>query len=705
MTAHRLVAPSDAAKDIARLFSSGGNFVLEVAEDRCFGHGNFWRLGRVRLAGEQSDPQDLYRSVDRGYYDFEVADGEVAQKSLESLLGITPPASNADKRTKESFDKSTSRIPRILDAVATAAIRVGLCHPVLDAASVESMPFKGSTTVIADTSAILQGGLDFVVRFLYPAARVKIPAIANMEIVNLADGFFKRRRGDRPNKTALLFDHLLSQAGQRVLLRLELRAETEIERTALVGDPLRNAFQRDSDPEWTDLNLSVPLRSYCDRLIIEAARQHQVYANPGHAIQVLTSDQGFARMALAEGLTPLYFSSIRSDDFFGRRFTGAPFNPLSGSLYRVPFATVLWEFATAFGLARIASADGTKWVEAAAIGEGLAWSPVHSRDDLLWVRTSGLPTVDIGDLDERRDAPTTELGEQFAARSDESSSGAIAGKKTAPKRSRPASSPRASAEVVGFYRLSVERLFELLSALGQKERLSEGEAWRLAGVDHAIGFNEFRRLILSGNFASLEGTEWTASEAGIRVGAAIRAGDVDAISTELRAVPSIDALLRVLETARLGSPVDLQIPQRAEPTYRTLAEVLSAGAGIPGEGFYPTPSNPPVEEFAETALVRFGTLDIGDGLVSVGAWLEALIRGDGIHPERARRSLDEAAAAGIIVRSTEGSTTDTRHDKHVVRVLRTEGGSPKIQTIHLYRGDFLLPNKSSSSLKLARPHK
>lgn len=160
-----------------------------------------------------------------------------------------------------------------MDAIATCAVRVGLAHPVFDRSCVEGMPYRRGTTIIADTSGALQGGLNFVTRFLHPAVRIKVPAIVHMEIVNQADSFLKRRRATKINTSALLFDHLLSQAGQRVLLRLELREETEVERTLLIGDPLRNAFQRDSEQEWLDLNLSVPLRSYCDRLIIEAARQ------------------------------------------------------------------------------------------------------------------------------------------------------------------------------------------------------------------------------------------------------------------------------------------------------------------------------------------------------------------------------------------------------------------------------------------------
>ena len=84
------------------------------------------------------------------------------------------------------------------------------------------MPFRRSTTIVADTSGALQGGLDFVARHLHPAARVKVPAIVQMEIVNFADRFLSGRRATRTRPTDLLIDHLLSQGGQRVLLRLEL---------------------------------------------------------------------------------------------------------------------------------------------------------------------------------------------------------------------------------------------------------------------------------------------------------------------------------------------------------------------------------------------------------------------------------------------------------------------------------------------------
>ena len=119
--------------------------------------------------------------------------------------------------------------------------------------AIEQMPFRRSTTVVADTSGVLQGALDFVARYLHPAARVKVPAIAQMEIANQADRFLRIRRARKAKgHVRELMEHLTSQGGQRALLRLELHSDTEVERTYLLGDPLRSAFGKDSDPDLRD---------------------------------------------------------------------------------------------------------------------------------------------------------------------------------------------------------------------------------------------------------------------------------------------------------------------------------------------------------------------------------------------------------------------------------------------------------------------
>ncbi len=696
MSRYTLVGASDAAKDFALVLLGNGAARIEVLEDKCFRDSAYWSLGNITVQGTLGDYQEVYAAVSRGSYEWEVSELEEASRDLKKLLGIESPVREAKPSTKEQHKKTLDRIERILDAVATTAVRVGLIHPIFDSNSVECMPFRRGTTVIADTSGVLQGGLDFISRFLHPVARIKVPAIVHMEVVNQADSFLKRRRAIKINASALLFDHLLSQAGERVLLRLELRSDTEVERTLLVGDPLRNAFQRDSEQEWADLNLSVPLRSYCDRLIVEAARQHQAHANPGHPIQLLTSDQGFARMALAEGIMPLYFRAIASAGFFGRRLAGTAFHPLTGQLYRVSLQSIIWELATVFGAARLVSPDGNRWVEIAAFGEALAWSPIHSRNDLLWMRSNGLPESPqaMESLDPQAEAATpASLGKKNAAKTPMAASL----RKTAPKQK-----PTRAGDT-GFYRFSLERMLQLISRLGRDGGLNNEKAMQITGVESRTVFSEYKRFLLAGGFAiSAEGA-LSPTEAGISLARAIGSADVDSLATELSRIPSVRLFLERLGRSAVGTAIELKVPERAETTYRALGEIVCAGAPIAEEGYYATPARPRLAEFVDMALDRFNELDKGDGFISVGSWLEALVRTNGIHPERSRRYLDEASAAALIIRSTEGSTTDIRHDQHAIRVLRTGPSGPRVEVIHLYRGDFLIPNKSSSSIRLARP--
>lgn len=682
----KLTSPRDAAIEMARVFLGSETATIEVSEDKCFAPGTYWNLGSVTLDGANDQMASIVHSLRRGAFEWDITPYDAAMRSLAERLQLSEPN---DRKQREQYERAMARLPRIMDGVATAAARLGLILPIFDSQSVEDMPFKQGTTVIADTSGVLQGGLDFVSTFLHPAARIKIPAVVHMEVVNQADNFLKRRRALKSNGSALLLDHILSQTGQRALLRLELRADTEVERSLLVGDPLRNAFQRDTDAEWNDLQLSVPLRSYCDRLILEAARQHQSQSNPGHRLQLLTCDQGFARMALAEGVSPLYFRAVKADSFFGHRLTGTRFHPFRPALHRVALPDVLWELATAFGSARIASPNGERWVEIAAFGEELTWSPVHSQNDLLWMRGSGLPEAPTPPATSRGEPPASV---EATSKIPLKSRPVPARKPARPKAEKPASP--------GFYRFNVERMFNLIIRLAEEGRLSEARAYVVADTKDDRGFSEFRRFLLSGGLATRNGDDLEPTEAGVALATALRESDAERIALGLSEVPSVGQFFARLAQAELGKPLALDLPERAEVTYRTLAEVSLLACSIPQEGYYPTPTTMTLRDFVEIALRRFGDLESGDGLVSVGAWLEALVRLDGVHPERSRRYLDEAQASGLINRSTEGSTTDTRHDQHAVRVLRSGSAGVKIETVHLYRGDFLIPNKSSSSLRL-----
>jgi hypothetical protein len=143
---------------------------------------------------------------------------------------------------------------------------------------------------------------------------------------------------------------------------------------------------------------------------------------------------------------------------------------------------------------------------------------------------------------------------------------------------------------------------------------------------------------------------------------------------------------------------------RSATTYRTLGEITRICAPISEEGVYPTPNVPDPVAFAPIAIQRFRALDQGDGLIATGTWLEDLIRKDGIHPEIARLRLNDASARKLLNRSTEGSTTDVRFDNHTIQVLRVSAGKPLVATVHLYRGDYLISGKSSTSLHIGEVH-
>ena len=101
--------------------------------------------------------------------------------------------------------------------------------------------FGRPATVVSDTSGVLQGGLDFIVRHI-PKARVKVPAIVQMEIRNFSHRFFKIRRESKSDKqkqraAKQLVEHLNSQGAERALLRLELQDDVEIERTIFAWRP------------------------------------------------------------------------------------------------------------------------------------------------------------------------------------------------------------------------------------------------------------------------------------------------------------------------------------------------------------------------------------------------------------------------------------------------------------------------------------
>ena len=514
-----LVSPNQAASRIAEVFRREPHCRVQVQEQRAFKDDRWLCLGTVSLPPNTPDNEDEQRdaALTSAAFEWQLPGVDAVESELASLLGV------------RRGDNDYPKIARALDQTASIAVRAGLLHPVFDPAAIEEMPFRRATTVVADTSGVLQGALDFVVRHLHPAARVKIPAIVQMEFVNFADRFFSIRRSNeakaRRNKSKLprmdeLIEHLKSQGGQRALLRLELRSDAEIERTYLLGDPLRSAFQSDSDNALRELNISVSVQAYADRLILEAARHHQAQSETGHAVRLLTSDQGLARMALAEGMTPLYFTAVKYTDFFGARLTGQTFNPFTGDIHDIPLTLVLWELATAFGAARLQWEDGGA-ITISALSDDMSWSPFHSVDDLLWFSEEQAANGTASTS--RTDAPTA------------GSSAETAGKEASKVAGR-------AARNTSFQRMSVDSLFRLICGLDDNQVLDAAQVAALLHVRNVRNVDEYRRFLLSADLVEIDDDRWMATPFVRPLSAGLRNENAAALR---------DALLKALLVRRL----------------------------------------------------------------------------------------------------------------------------------------------------------
>ena len=666
-----LVTPDQAAQRIAAAFKRKSCCNLLVQEQRAFKDGEWLPLGAISVPSNPKSDDGNGPPPNVDSYEWTIPDEQSVESALAALLEVAQEHSDYAK------------IDRALNQTATTAFRAGLLHPMFDPDAIEEMAAARATSVVVDTSGVLQGALDFVVRYLYPATRVKIPAIAHMEIANFADRFLAirrsnerraRRGGGKLLHADELIEHLRSQGGQRVLLRLELQADAEVERTYLLGDPLRSAFQPDRDSAVSDLNLSVPIRAYADRLILEAARHHQAQSQPGHAVRLLTSDHGLGKMAMAEGIRPLYFKAVTSRGFFGARLSSHTFHPFNGDVQSVTLTRVLWELATGFGAARLQWEDRSH-VTISTMNHDAPWSPFQSLDDLLW-----FSSTDAADGASPPLRPVTAASSSTRTADDTSSATAGIG---AP-----------------LQRMNVNSLLRLICTLADNGALDLLRAVSALGVRHNRGAGDYRRFLVSAGLIGTEGGRWVAKPSLQVLADQLRNEDAAAFRAALLLAPSFASFHARVTQTEPGRAIGLAGLARGAATYRRLGEMALICASV-GRELYATPTTPAPGPFARIAVRRFKELDRGDGLVSAGRWMEALIRRDGIHPEVARQALEHASDIGLLRRSTEGSTTQTAHDDHVVHVLRTDSdGMPVSLPVRLYRGDYLIPGKASVSLRI-----
>lgn len=711
-----LQSPKESVPALAALFQSiGGDCVyLSVREDICFGD-NWLGLGEVALKPAQrgNDEEEsalLEEAVRFGFYEWRTRRYADLQKDALEHMGFS------EENGSQADSKATDKTRRALQAVIDVAARQGLLFPTFDPDMLASMPFLRPTTVVADTNAVGKGGVDFLVKFLCPMARLKVPAVVAMEILNQSDAYFgKRRKCLRSDeikpkqKPSMLLDHVVSQAGQRGMLRFELHSDIEVERTSLFSDPLRNAFapDKESREDWPDLNLSAPIRSYCDRLILETVRQHLSTVTPGHPVMLMTGDEGLARMALAEGIQPFFFHAGRPAEVYGQVLTGTRFHPFSGKLFSVPLQDMLWELAVTFGNARLASADGLRFFSVCAIDQDLKWQPFHARDDLLRVEWGGFEPQQAQNLQARSTSGPFGTEQASVETDTQAQKPDSSRKKPSPNiiRKKP-SKPRRKLGPFNpdtVYRFDLSRLIGFIPNMLEKNSVPlTMKGTSLEGLDRRT-LSKYMGFLMVGGFISETETGIEATDSMQRLWDALKVRDIDAVLDCFRSVPSLREFLdRLHDEKRIE--VDTRAPERQRPsyTYIQIAELCGRALQIPQDAIYGTFNNPSASEFVDPAMKAYEKIRKGEEYVLTGLWLESLVRDYGIHPVKARDRLAEAQAAGMIERFTQGSTPDTRFENHTLAVLQVENGRPTVAKVGLYHGDFIIPGKASVSIRLER---
>ena len=710
MNAHVLQSREDAASVLANLFRScfGRNsrstlqLELEVSEDKCFKEEQWVSIGRITVhpelpdaSGDETSDRDLLLNAFRyGFFDWELPAQNTLQEAIISALSGNDNQEEKDNQ-KEKMEKN---IKESTKAIAHVAIRCGLAHPVFDAMSLAQMPFRRPVSVVVDTTAVIQGGLDFLARHLTPAVRIKVPALVHMEILNRVERYFTRRnkvpqRITRTHSANMLLDHILSQGGQRALLRLEMDRQVEFERPRLGADPLRGIVQPDSDAEDKQLGLQRIQKSFADRLILETAIQHRDRVDPDHPVMLMTSDQGLARMALAEGIGTIFFDSNSVSHLFDDILSGITFAPFATNNHRFSSSSLLsllWECAVTFGSARLASCTDEITFEVVSIGENVAWQPFHSYEDLLWTRKSSATKQSAA-------AQIPSEGETVSFRSPPLRNKNGRNDDTGEKRKREIT-PRS---LTGAYSFNSISMLNLMVKLENSGSLSDEEGLSITRVKTDSAYSQYYKFLLAGHFADRKHSRLIKTNLLDQLMKTVREKSYVKLNELLIGVPSFR---QFSDKLTLGDPLTREasgIRTVAFPTYCTLAELCCVGVRFAEDGIYGTPRNPTPADFVSPALRAYEQVRAGEDFALTGDWLECLVKRFGVHPVYARQRLSEAHQGGYLRRYFEGSTPETRYENRNIHVLEIDGETPIIWKSNLYYGDFLMPGRASVGIKLS----
>ncbi|RCJ38116.1 hypothetical protein A6769_10220 [Nostoc punctiforme NIES-2108] len=675
----KLLSKEDALKFIAQIGKNGEPFEISLGEDICFGRDKWVSVGTITLQPGSKYPEnetiyDEYCAARFGGFEWQLLSSEKLNGNITKALD--------NLHTKDSIQVQKAFREGLQDVLR----RTLLLLPIFDVETISKIPLHKPITVVTDTSAVHQGGLDFLCRFLTPWVRIKVPAIVHMEILTQVDNYLSKIRWNNENKNktknnpATLRQHLLSQGGQRTLLRLELHSDAEIERGDLGADPLRGIVTPSSDSEDKALGLQNVTRSFADRLILETARRFQTLVRPDHPLALLTSDQGLARMTLAEGMDVFFFESRSVPKFDSRKLTGSLFHPFSQEIYTVPLTDVLWELAVSFGCLRLQNYNTNDSLELWGIPSGeYTWQPLHVKDDLLW-----------GNFNSGTSSATTD-----------NTSIALSTDIESQDQTDAVSSQNIEA-IAKTYAFSPDQMFLLMKLLVDKGELTNQEAQEKLGLTHQSRYSLYKNFLHSGKFVELNDNKIICTELLKLLWESILNEDYIKILYYLKKIPSFDAICNYVNQNRSVEYSTLPISNKAKPTYIKLGEAACSWLNIQNQKIVATDNIPNLLDFANLAVEIYKLIRSQEDTewILTGRWLEELAIKYAVHPILARKLVKEAQEQNLVNVYAEGSTPDTRFEQHDLWIIKTSDRLPQLEKVYLYHGDFIIPGTSAVRIKL-----
>jgi hypothetical protein len=669
----KLISQPKALKLIAQIGQQGAPFEISLGEDICFGPNNWIKVGTICLKpGRQIDETearyDEFCAAKFGGFEWQLPTQEELEQNISKALNN----SKYTESVKKAFYEGLQDVIR----------RSLLLLPVFDIEAIRRMPLRKPMTIVPDTSAVHQGALDFVCRFLTPWARIKVPAIVHMEILTHVDNYLSKIRWSSENRKkvqshpATLRQHLLSQGGQRTLLRLELHSDAEMERGDLGADPQRGIVTASSDPEDKALGLQNVTRSFADLLIVETARRVQTQVRPDHPLALLTSDQGMARMAMAEGMEVFFFQARSVPQFAGRTLTGTLFHPFQPALYTLYLTEILWELATAFGCLRLHNPENDALLELWGIGgsEEVTWQPLYTKDELLWsqfkIGTSA-PNRSVAPRQVSLTSPSLPQQTQISSRT-------------------------------RIYSFSPDKMFLLIKMLVDKGSLKHEQAQEVIALTNKSRYREYKNFLQSGQFVTDDGNHIISTDTLKSFWQSLIEEDTIHFQNGLKKFPSFKALYDYMAEHRLVEEKagHLPISDREKSAYLKLGEAAGAWLNISGKGIVATPHKP--TDFARLATEVYEQIRVQEKTewIITGHWLEALALQQAVHPIVAKKLLEKMQDQKLLRVYAEGSTPDTRFDLHVLWIIKTIDGLPQLEKVFLYHGDFFMPSTATVRIKI-----